>query len=301
MIGTFRLMRTQKGHAMAKPLAFYPHPSGKKIRGLDIDDSGALAWAACRTKDTRSESIFLPGPADAVLRSDDTGVVQVSYGKYPIQGFYPVHVKSVGPGQTYIEATRGDNYCFMYVTVFAPLTMQLAFKRIETEKWKSNLTVGKMQRLVENLNYIYSYQGNINFVAIGTPQKITIPGLPNVIDTDDIDNWTPHRDSGADTTIFFVKENDALAVNWSDLVIMEDSQTRPWDEMTCAHELGHRMGLRHPDPPLSFNLMNQTAVGDRNRMKIYLTQTQIETVTDKTKWKHKLSKGSDMDICEAPR
>lgn len=286
---------------MAPEWGFYPNPSGKKVRGLDIQD-GTISWAACRTNDTRKESIFLPGPADATLDVEDSSVVEVSYGKLPVQGFYPIHVKSVGPGTSYIEAYRGEtDYTWMYVTVFPKLTMQLSFKRVETEAWKSNLTIGKMQRLVENLNYIYSYQGNIAFTAIGTPKKVTIPGLANVVSTDIVDTWTEYRDIGADATIFFVKETDALAVNWSDLIIMEDSQNKPWDEMTCAHELGHRMNLRHPAPALSFNLMNQTGVGDRDRMKIYLNRTQIETVTNKSNWKQVQSQGTDADTCEMPR
>jgi hypothetical protein len=286
---------------MATAWAFYPHPSGTKTRGLALN-AGTISWAACRTNDTRSVSIYLPGPPNATLDVEDPGVVEVSYGKTSVQGFYPVNVKSVGPGTSYIEAYRGDtDYTWMYVTVYPKLAMHLSFKRVETEKWKSNLTIGKMQRLVENLNYIYSYQGNISFTAIGTPKKVTIPGLDNVISTDIVSTWTPYRDSGADSTVFFVKETDALAVNWSDLVIMEDSQTRPWDEMTCAHELGHRMNLRHPAPSISFNLMNQTSVGDRDRMKIFLTRTQIETVTTKSNWKQIQSQGTDADTCEMPR
>ena len=30
--------------------------------------------------------------------------------------------------------------------------------------------------------------------------------------------------------------------------------------------------------------MNQTAVGDRHRMKIFLTRTQIETITTRSNW-----------------
>lgn len=285
---------------MATPWAFYPNPSGKKLRGLEIT-AGTLTWAACRTNDTRTESIFLPGPANAELDVEDSGVVEVKYGKTSAQGFVNLEVKSVGPGTSYIEAWRGDtDYCWMYVTVFPKITTSIAFKRVETEAWKSNLTNGKMQRLIENLNYIYSYQGNLAFTALGTPQKVTIPGLPAVFDTDDIVDWSPHRDCGADTTLFFVKETDALAVSWSDLIIMEDSQVKPWDEMTCAHELGHRFGLPHPEPALSFNLMNQTAVGDRNRMKIYLNRSQIETITNKSNWNQKHNKAGESDVCETP-
>lgn len=285
---------------MATPFwAFYPHPGGAKRRGLEVNTNGAVTWAACNTTETRTQTIWLPGPADATFKSGNEAVVTAAYGTQAVGGFRNVVVTSKGAGKTFLTASRsGGVPAYLAVDVFRPLEMLVRFVAIDTERWRSNLTAGKVQRLLEAVNLIYRYQGNVRFTPVGEMRRTTLTGLAREVDVDDMFDHTAVRDCGAQTTIYFVRRNDALAGHIRDLIMMEDVQAAPWDEMTLAHELGHRMGLDHPDPPLPSNLMNKTSVGDRHRYKIYLTMAQIRTITDVSKWATVPS--HDPNICPAP-
>lgn len=270
---------------MAKAPQWLPHPGGRKRRGLDVKD-GVLQWAACNQGDVRRESIFV-NQSGLDFKSSDLGIVTASYGIKPEQGAWPVNIDTKGTGYATVTATGGDgSSAVLEVNSYEPITLSVKFKNVRTDAWTSTFGASKAVRLIKNANYIYSYQGNIHFSMKGDLTEEYIPGLGAIVPTNDITKWGKYRDCAADVTVFFVKENDALGVNWKDLIMMEDSQPYPYDEMTFAHELGHRMGLPHPSPPLSFNLMNQTAVGDRHRLKIFLTRKQIETIRDPSKWKH---------------
>jgi hypothetical protein len=270
---------------MARDPLWIPHPGGIRRRGLDVQNS-VLRWAACNQGDTRKESIYL-NDSGFTIASSNTAVATAAYGpKVPGVNAHPVHVTSVGPGKATLTATAANGKTAqLEVTVFAPTPLSISFKAVKSDNWTSTLTETKVQRLLKNLNYIYSYQGNFTFSMPRALGQVTIPGLPNIVPNDDIRNWGFYRDCSADMTVFYVKENDVLGVNFRDLIMMEDIQRVPFDEMTLAHEVGHRLGLRHPNPVLPSNLMNQTSVGDRHRMKIFLTRTQIETITNKANWK----------------
>jgi hypothetical protein len=261
-----------------------PHPSGKFRRGLEVDH-GTLTWAALNQGDTRTKSIFI-NRKDLTLATSDAKVVTAEYGK-PVSSYGPhvVHVASPGVGKATLTALAPDGRtATLEVESLRATGVLVRFFAVESDSWKSKLSAAKIDRLMKNLNYIYSYQGNFVFKLAGPMQTLKIAGLPAVVDVNDIMKWGQYRDCGADATVFFVPENSVLGANWRDLIIMEDSQKIPFDEMTLAHEMGHRFGLDHPDPPLPVNLMNQTAVGDRHRMKIFLTRAQIESITVKSNW-----------------
>jgi hypothetical protein len=279
---------------MAKQPVWLPHPNGIRRRGLDIQN-GVLTWAACNQGDTRRESIYL-NDYGLTLASSDPAVVTAAYGPKSGHRPYPVHVVARAPGKATLTATGKDGKSAdLEIAVYGQTNLSISFKAVRTENWSSNLSAAKAVRLVKNLNYIYSYQGNFYFTMKGAPAHVDIPGLPDVVDNDDIDQWGWYRDCGADITVFFVKENDVLGTSWRDLIMMEDVQAPPHDEMTLAHEVGHRLGLRHPDPPLPSNLMNQTKVGDRHRMRIYLTRQQIERITNRANWKQ--MKSLEKTVC----
>lgn len=269
---------------MAKAPQWLPHPSGTKRRGLDVQD-GVLCWAACNKGDVRRESIFVNQPG-LEFTSSDLGIVTAAYGLKPEQGAWPVNISTKGSGFATVTATGGDgSSAVLELNSYEPITLSVKFKNVRSDSWVSTFGASKAVRLIKNANYIYSFQGNINFTMKGDLEEQTIAGLPAVVTTGEIVNWGPYRDCSANTTVFFVPENDKLGVSWKDLIMMEDSQPHPYDEMTFAHELGHRLGLPHPNPSLSFNLMNQTAVGDRHRLKIFLTRKQIERIRDPANWK----------------
>jgi hypothetical protein len=276
---------------MSTPPTWLPHPGGKKPfginrRGLDVDENGVLRWAACNKGDTRKESIFL-NHAGLELVSSGPGMVTAEYGKHTGHGPYPVHVIAKSPGKATLSAADDDGKtAALEVHVFPALHLRVNFKAVRSGKRKSHLSASKASRLLKNLNYIYSYQGNLHFEMQGAPEYVDIPDLPAEVDVDTVKEWEDYEDDGADITVFFVHKckRPDLAATWEDRIILDDPWPPPKDEMTFAHEVGHRLGLDHPDPPLPGNLMNQTKVGDRNRLHIFLSREQIEFITKKSNW-----------------
>jgi hypothetical protein len=269
---------------MSSTPKWLPHAGGIKRRGLDIGADGTIQWAACNNGDIRKTSVFLNQPG-CTLAAAPANVVKVEYGKKPIEGRHPVEISSLMAGKAEVSATTKDGkVAKLALEVYPAVNLTIAFKAVRTDGWKSTFSANKALRLMKNVNYIYSYQGNLRFSMLGSVTEQYIPALPAVVPTDDIVKWDDYRDCSADITVFFVRNNDALGVSWKDLIMMEDTQPPPYDEMTFAHECGHRVGLPHPDPPLKSNLMNQTSVGDRHRMRIYLTRNQIERITNRSNW-----------------
>jgi hypothetical protein len=261
-----------------------PHAGTTFRRGVNVDATGTLTWAACNLGDTRRESIFL-NRAALTLDSSDKKVATLDYGPKTSSLHHPVHVVAKGTGPASLTATdAAGNTATLDVQVFPRTDVLVRFKRVKSDTWSGTLTATKVDRLMKNLNYIYSYQGNFHFALAGPIQDETIAGLSAIVERTLVDGWGDRRDCGAQVTVFFVHESNKLGHTERDLILMEDVQAAPFDEMTLAHEMGHFFGLLHPNPVLPFNLMNQTAVGDRHRMKIFLTRKQIETITDKSKW-----------------
>jgi hypothetical protein len=270
---------------MSTSPTWLPHPGGTNRRGLDVHH-GVLRWAACNKDDTRKESIFV-NQSGLRLTSSGLETVTAEYGPKPRHGPFPVHVTAKKAGKATLTATAEDGKtAALEVEVFAPITLRVKFKAVRSGKRRSHLSATKAGRLLKNLNYIYSYQGNLRFETQGAPEYEDIPGLHSEVDVDEVQKWDGYRDEGADITVFFVHKakRPDLAETWYDLILMDDPWPAPKDEMTLAHEVGHRLGLDHPEPPLPGNLMNQTKVGDRNRMHIFLTRQQIEFVTKKSNW-----------------
>ena len=131
--------------------------------------------------------------------------------------------------------------------VFAKTDVLVRFKRVKSDSWASTLSATKVGRLMKNLNYIYSYQGNFHFALAGPIQDETIGGLPATVECLKVGDWGDHRDCGAKVNVFFVRRSNKLGHTERDLILMEDVQAAPFDEMTLAHEMGHFFGLHgHP-------------------------------------------------------
>ena len=145
--------------------------------------------------------------------------------------------------------------------------------------------------MLDVANAIYSWQGNLNFRAIGELKSIKKKIVGAQEPEDSKDDVAP----AAHVTLFFVDNYGgsgagAWARSWKKLLLMEASISKKVFDLVFSHEVGHFLGMSHPTGTPYKNLMNQTrkakTYGGRDRYGSNLTQSQIEKIVDPCNWKN---------------